>query len=92
MSRTTTTGVPPASAVKNDPGSATFVFRGGATAVLDHQGGVRYLIGKGIDDQARLRRQREYLREVAGRGPAAAYRGALVRPLQLSALHRGFDA
>jgi hypothetical protein len=76
----------------DDPGSATFVFRGGATAVLDHQGGVRYLIGKGIDDQARLRRQREYLREVAGRGPAAAYRGALVRPLQLSALHRGFDA
>jgi hypothetical protein len=73
------------------PEEGTFVFRGGATAVLDHAGRVRYLIGKGIDDQARLRRQRDYLRETASLGPAAAYRGALVTPVNLAALHRGFD-
>jgi hypothetical protein len=76
----------------NDPNSPSFVFRGGATAVLDHLGRVRYLIRKRIDDQTRLARQREYLREVASLGPSAAYQGPLMAPMSLAALHRGFGA
>ena len=45
-------------------GEADFVFRGGATLLLDlGTGDVRFLVRKGILDEDRLARQRRYLRE-----------------------------
>jgi quinol monooxygenase YgiN len=39
-----------------------FIFRGGATLIIDlRDGSLRYIIRKSIDDEARLARQREFL-------------------------------
>jgi hypothetical protein len=73
------------------PDGPTFEFRGGATAVLDEWGAVRYLIGKSLDNQDRLERQRAYVQGIAGATPSAAYRGPVIEPLNLAALHRGFE-
>jgi hypothetical protein len=77
-----------------DPEAAevgTFTFRGGATAVLDETGLVRYLVGKGLDNKDRLKAQQRYLQQVAGSAPAAAYRGRAVEALNIASLHRGLE-
>ena len=49
-----------AATTRDEPGE--FVFRGGATMIIDLQDGtVRYVIRKAIDDETRLQRQRAFL-------------------------------
>lgn len=47
---------------KGKPVHGDFLFRGGATMIIDlRDGKLRYVISKRIDDDARLQRQRDYL-------------------------------
>ena len=58
-------------------GDPDFVFRGGATLLVDLATGTpRYLIGKGILDEARLDRQRRYLRDRLNPALRGVYFGA----------------
>ena len=60
---------PPAGAPAGDPQWGDFVFRGGATLIIDLRGNkLRYVISKRIDDEARLARQREHLLTPASLG------------------------
>jgi hypothetical protein len=74
----------------NNPDSPKFVFRGGSTVVLDGDGRLRYLIGKRIASEARLKRQRDFLVDGLSQAAAAGYRPGLVSVRSsLAALHRG---
>jgi hypothetical protein len=64
-----------------DPGkkgtSPTFEFRGGCTIILDLQTlKLKYVIRKSIDDEARVRRQRDYRSSDAGASLRATYFGS----------------
>ena len=60
---------PPAGTPAGDPQWGDFVFRGGATLIIDLRGNkLRYVISKRIDDEARLARQREHLLTPASLG------------------------
>lgn len=49
-------------ATRGDPPMGDFVFRGGATLIIDlREGRLRYVISKRIDDESRLNAQREFL-------------------------------
>ncbi len=69
-------------------------FRGGGTLILDlDEGSLRYRIVKPINDEERLNRQRNYLRDQVGRSLRATYFGSRmagerVEPFAL--LHREF--
>lgn len=59
------------------PREADFIFRGGATLVIDLRNGtLRYVIRKRIDDVDRLRRNRDYLNGRSSETLALAYRAA----------------
>lgn len=80
-----------------DKESELFTFRGGTTIVLDKDGNVRYAIQKSLgDDNAdnkRLKRQREYFVELDASVGLATYLDGPQRdgrPLNLSAIHRGY--
>ncbi len=66
------------------------VFRGGTTLILDEDGFVRYLIGKGLDNEGRRERQREFMQKTAAAAPGAALTGRWSAGIKLSALHRGY--
>jgi hypothetical protein len=53
--------------VKPRNGSPGFEFFGGATVILDPRGRVRFVIRKSVLDDARVRRQREFLQADGGR-------------------------
>ena len=71
---------------KERPPRGDFVFRGGATMIIDlRDGTLRYLIRKAIDDEDRLKRHREHILQPS----AAAFtynRGSSAEPFAL--LHR----
>ena len=69
--------------------AAPFKFRGGSTLILDGEGKLIYLVGKGVANDDRLETQRRYLRAAAAAGSAAAYRGAAIPSFGLAAVHRG---
>lgn len=50
-----------------EPAKPDFMFRGGCTLVVDYEGPtIRYVISKRVGSDARLKRQREYLKTPAG--------------------------
>ncbi|OZC01291.1 hypothetical protein [Rubricoccus marinus] len=66
-----------AGTMKDVEEQADFVFRAGATLLIDlATGRPRYLIGKRIDDDARLDRQRRYLRDRFNPALQGVYFGA----------------
>jgi hypothetical protein len=73
-------------AVRDGP---TFTFRGGCTVVLDGNGRLKYVIGKRIDSEDRLARQRAYLVGTLTETAATAYRGRVLARASLASLHRG---
>jgi hypothetical protein len=77
------------------PQEADFVFRGGCTLVVDMQARrIRYVVSKRVGSQARLCRQRDYIRSPVGAGLHRALREAL-RPEVLepfAIVNRLFDA
>ena len=73
-------------AIKDGP---TFTFRGGCTVVLDGNGRLKYVIGKRIDSEDRLARQRAYLDGTLTETAATAYRGRVLARASLASLHRG---
>jgi hypothetical protein len=74
--------------VKSRDGRRGFDFYGGATAILDPRGRVRYVIRKSVLDGERLRRQRDFIggdgRSFFGNGPGNAM---LPEPKMLLRLH-----
>ena len=70
--------------------SPKMTFRGGVTMVLDEEGTVWYLIGKSIDNEDRLRQNREFLVTSASAAPGAAFTGRWDPTIRLAALHRGY--
>lgn len=60
--------------VRGTPDEPGFDFYGGATAVLDPYGRLRYVVRKSVLDGERLRRQREFVKgpgnQMFGKGPA----------------------
>ena len=77
-----------------DPGAGVFTFRGGTTVVINRRGEVRFAIARPIDGpagEARLARQRAYLREAAASFPLAPYQGFdPMRDLGRRGVHRGY--
>jgi len=80
-----------------DKDSPTFVFRGGTTIILTHEGVVRYAIqkklGKDNDTNKRLRRQREYYSTIDANSSRATYfEGPTLesRMLNFNLIHRGY--
>jgi hypothetical protein len=80
-----------------DSASPPFVFRGGATIILDEAGRVRYSIPKRLDDAVRLSRLRQYAERVLSGWAGAPYARS-TKPLPLedmlcldfNLLHRGY--
>ena len=80
-----------------DKESELFTFRGGTTVVLTRDGDVRYAIQKSLgdddDSNERLKRQRDYQRELEASMGIATYtddRSQEGRSLNFSAIHRGY--
>ena len=73
----------------DDGDGASFVFRGGSTIILDGDGKLIYLIGKGVANADREEIQRRYLQAAAAAGSAVAYRGSAIPSFSLAAVHRG---
>ncbi len=83
-------------------GNATFTFRGGATAVFNADGSVKFAVGKNINDKTRLERQRDYYREFDASLAPLTYKSAPWNPyapdddgspervVDFRALHRGW--
>jgi hypothetical protein len=77
------------------PESEMMKFRGGCTLILDLDTmQLRYAIGKGIGDEARLDRQRRYRQELMSDGsPRATYFANLTRDDEpFALLHRGSES
>jgi hypothetical protein len=74
--------------VKARDGNPGFDFYGGATAIIDPKGGVRFVIRKSVLDGERLRRQREFIlgdaQQFFGKGPGGSL---LPEPKLLLRLH-----
>jgi uncharacterized protein (DUF2384 family) len=73
----------------DDGDGASFVFRGGSTIILDGDGKLIYLIGKGVANADREEIQRRYLQAAAAAGSAVAYRGSAIPSFSFAAVHRG---
>jgi hypothetical protein len=71
-----------------------FRFRGGTTLVIDRQGQIQYSISKplhGPEGKSRLRRQREYLRQLASASALTPYQEFDPdRALTFRIIHRGY--
>jgi hypothetical protein len=77
----------------NDPKSPKIRRYGGSTVHFDADGSVRYIIHKGIDDAARVARQKEHLeRRLADRGSSTYLkdRNAYDTTVNFAAAHRGY--
>jgi hypothetical protein len=78
----------------DNPAAGTFIFRGGATVLIDRDGDVRYALCKPIDGeqgQMRLERQRRYLRRMAAGFALAPYvQFDAARDLGFRGVHRGY--
>ncbi|HET7220449.1 MAG TPA: hypothetical protein VFJ02_20495 [Vicinamibacterales bacterium] len=64
--------------VRSDRGR-TFQFFGGSTVVLDPEGRIRYIVGKGVRSATREERQRKFMNSAAGRS-LWMQRGGEARP------------
>jgi hypothetical protein len=73
-----------------DTDSPVGVFRGGTTLILDEDGKVRYLIGKGVENEERCKRQLDFMQQSAASAAGAALTGRWNASLNLAALHRGY--
>jgi len=85
---------------ENSKSSATFTYRGGATLILDARHRPKYVIYKNLEDQERLARQRQYLREGRTSLAEAPYEkesalrreagGKIETRANFAAVHRGY--
>jgi hypothetical protein len=77
-----------------NPEAGKFTFRGGTTLIINRQGEVRFSISKPIEGpagEARLARQRAYIRRMADSFPLAPYVAFdSDRDLSFKGIHRGY--
>lgn len=75
---------------EGDPQAFDFMFRGGATLLVDlRDGRVRYAVRKRIDDDRRLRTQADYLQARAAASMGQTYFGAADSAEPFAMMHRG---
>jgi hypothetical protein len=68
-------------------GGRSFQFFGGSTVVLDPEGRIRYIVGKGVKSAAREERQRRFMSSAAGRSMWQRGREARPKPQLFRLLH-----